>query len=122
MIGREARQPSGMRQGARWLKVFNVVVLVYCAWYGGAVYFLLSSRQSLESMFGGGGAVTPVDVSPALSFFMNGFWGGAVLVAIFAIVVKELLRIPLQVKFAVNLSAAALLTGVYVMLVGLVYI
>lgn len=117
------RSRLGMKSSERWwLKVINLFTLFWMVSYAIAIHFVLSSKPTLEEIFGGSGAITPADVSPVLGFFMNRFWAlMALLIAILA-VVKEFARIPFRTRLFINLTGAVVLTAAMSGLVRLIFI
>lgn len=114
--------PRQERSGRWWLKVLNLIALLLFLWNAAVVCFTLTMRSSLEELFGGPDAMTPVDLSPVLNFFMNGFWAGVVVVIGLLMVVKEFLRLSLPIKLAVNLAGMLLLALILGALIELIFI
>lgn len=115
-------QPEKRPSERWWLKLINFFALFWMASYAIGIYFTLSSKPTLENMFGGPGAITPVHVSPVLRFFMNKFWAWTALFVALLAVVKEFFLVSLRIKVAINMLGAMVFTAFMVMLVNLVFI
>lgn len=122
MRSKALSQPRQERSGRWWLKVLNLITLLLFLWNAAVVCFTLTMRSSLEELFGGPGAMTPVDLSPVLGFFMNGFWAGVVVFVGLLMVVKEFLLLSLPIKLAVNLAGVLLLSLILGALIELIFI
>lgn len=115
-------QPEKRPSERWWLKLINFLALFWMASYAIGIYFTLSSKLTLENIFGGPGAITPVHVSPVLQVFMNNLWAWTALFVASIAVVKEFFIVSLRTKLAINMLGAIVFTAFMVVLVNLVFV
>lgn len=122
MKSKTLSQPGQGRSERWWLKALNLIALLLLLWNAAVVSFTLAMRSALEEMFGGPGAMTSVDLSPVLDFFMNGFWAGVVVFAGLLMVLKEFLRLSLPIRVLANFGGFFLLSLILGALIELIFV